>query len=66
MTAAPSARLLLTVEEAADMLHIGRSKAFDLIRCGELESIKIGRLRRVPIDAVRAFMVRLVAAREDA
>lgn len=57
-------RLLLTVEETADMLHIGRSKVFDLIRCGDLESVKIGRLRRVPADAIDAFMDRLVAAGE--
>lgn len=59
-------RLLLTVEEAADALHIGRSKVFDLIRCGELDSVKIGRLRRVPADAVHAFMVRLLTCEESA
>jgi excisionase family DNA binding protein len=60
------ARLLLTVEETADLLHIGRSKVFDLIRCGDLDSIKIGRLRRVPMEAVHAFMVRLLSDREVA
>ena len=44
--------LLLTVEETADLLHIGRSKVFDLIRCRDLDSVKIGRLRRVPESAV--------------
>lgn len=57
-------RLLLTVEETADALHIGRSKVFDLIRCGDLDSVKIGRLRRVPATALDAFMVRLVTAGE--
>jgi hypothetical protein len=28
--------LLLTVEETAELLHIGRSKVFDLIRCRDL------------------------------
>lgn len=59
-------RLLLTVEETAEMLHIGRSKIFDLIRRGDLDSVKIGRLRRVPADAVGLFVGRLVAAQEDA
>lgn len=59
-------RLLLTVEETAEALHIGRSKVFDLIRCGELDSVKIGRLRRIPGDAVHAFMVRLRTSRESA
>jgi len=49
------ARLLLTAEEAAQLLHIGRSKVYDLIRNGDLRSIKIGRLRRVPLDAVHDF-----------
>ena len=53
--------LLLTVEETADVLRIGRSKVFDLIRCDELESVKIGRLRRVPEDAVREYLRRLRA-----
>lgn len=53
-------RLLLTVEEAAEALNIGRSKTFDLIRCGDLHSVKIGRLRRVPATALDAFMTRLV------
>ena len=62
--AARPTRRLLTVEEAADVLHIGRSKVFDLIRCGDLCSIKIGRLRRVPVDAIDAFTERLIAAGE--
>ena len=56
--------LLLTVEETADLLHIGRSKVFDLIRCRDLDSVKIGRLRRVPESAVHEFMVRLREAGE--
>jgi excisionase family DNA binding protein len=70
MTALPSAmtgmrpRLLLTVEEAADVLHIGRSKVFDLIRNGDLGSVKIGRLRRVPVGALDEFMARLVGTGE--
>ena len=40
-------RMLLTAEEAAESLKVGRCKVYDLIRTGELESIKIGRLRRI-------------------
>jgi excisionase family DNA binding protein len=57
--------LLLTVEETAELLHIGRSKVFDLIRCRDLDSVKIGRLRRVPESAVHEFMARLRAAGES-
>jgi excisionase family DNA binding protein len=48
-------RILLTPMEAADALHIGRTKVYDMIRNGELASIKIGKLRRVPVDAVREY-----------
>lgn len=64
MSAATATRVLLTVEEAADVLRIGRSKAFDLIRCGDLRSVKIGRLRRVPADAIDIFVGSL-ADREE-
>ena len=48
--------LLLTVEQAAYRLGIGRSTAYRLISTGQLESIQIGHLRRIPIDALRAFV----------
>lgn len=53
-------RVFLTAEEAAESLHISRSKVYDLIRNGDLVSIKIGRLRRVPVDAVHEFARRLL------
>lgn len=53
-------RLLLTAEEVAEVLNVGRCKVYDLIRNGEIESIKIGRLRRIPVDKVRKFAERLI------
>lgn len=54
-------RVLLTVEEAAERLGIGRSMAYRLIRDGEIDSVQIGRLRRVPTSAVTEYAARLVA-----
>jgi excisionase family DNA binding protein len=54
-------RVLLTVEEAAEQLGIGRTTMFALIREGAVESVQIGRLRRVPVTAVQAYAARLVA-----
>ncbi|MGW3140259.1 helix-turn-helix domain-containing protein [Streptomyces sp. NPDC001139] len=51
--------LLLTVEEAARRLRISRTTCFGLIASAELESIKIGTLRRVPVDALAAYVARL-------
>jgi excisionase family DNA binding protein len=53
-------RVLLTVEEAAEQLHIGKTKTYALVKTGELESVLIGRLRRIHIDAIRAYAARLV------
>jgi excisionase family DNA binding protein len=42
----------LGVEDAARLLNVGRSTAYDLIRSGRLRSVKIGRRRLVPLDAL--------------
>jgi excisionase family DNA binding protein len=55
------ARVLLTVEEAAERLHIGKTKTYTLVKAGEIESVLIGRLRRIHIDAVNAYAARLTA-----
>lgn len=51
--------LLLSVEEVARALGIGRSKTYELIATGELEVVHIGRAARVPVAAVEAFVERL-------
>lgn len=60
------APVLLTVEEAARCLRIGRTSCFALIRSGELESLLIGGLRRVPADAPAAYLARRRAERHVA
>jgi excisionase family DNA binding protein len=49
-------RLLLTVEEAADRLGIGRSLMYELIGCGQIASIRVGRLRRVPSESLTDYV----------
>ncbi|MFJ7998912.1 helix-turn-helix domain-containing protein [Streptomyces sp. NPDC096310] len=46
----------LTVPEVMHALRLSRFKVYDLIRSRELKSIKIGRCRRVPADALRTFI----------
>ena len=50
--------LRLTIPEAARMLSIGRTLAYELIAAGELEVVHIDRAARVPLDAVHAFVER--------
>lgn len=54
-------RVLVTAEEVAEALHIGRTRVYDLIAAGEITSVKIGHLRRIPVGAVRDYAARLVA-----
>lgn len=52
-------RVLLTPEEAAEALGIGRTTIYALIKNGEIESIQIGRLRRIPTDALAPCIARI-------
>jgi excisionase family DNA binding protein len=47
---------LLRVEEAATLLDISRGVAYDLVRRGELPSIRLGRLLRIPRSGLIAKM----------
>jgi excisionase family DNA binding protein len=49
-------KLLLTIDEAASSLSIGRSHVYRFVLTGELRSVKIGRSRRVPRDALDEFV----------
>lgn len=51
---------LLTVGEAADLLGLGRSKTYELVMKGQLQSVQIGRARRVPATAVDEFVQKCV------
>jgi excisionase family DNA binding protein len=52
-------KLLLTPEEAADALSIGRSKLYTLIATGDVASVRIGASRRIPWSALVAYVERL-------
>ena len=45
-----------TVEEVAEMLHVGRDKVYYLLRTGQLRSIKIGKLRRITEQQLAEFI----------
>jgi len=41
--------LLLTITEVTERLGCGRTFVYELISTGELETVKLGRLRRIPL-----------------
>jgi len=52
--------LLLTPEEAAAELRIGRSRMYDLIREGDVLSVRVGGSRRVVRESLTAYVRKLV------
>lgn len=52
-------RLLLSVPEAASRLGIGRTLMYQLLGSGMIESVHVGRLHRVPADALDDYVARL-------
>jgi excisionase family DNA binding protein len=52
-------KLLLRIEEAAKRLGIGRSLMYRLVVRGEVQSVPLGRLRRIPAEALREYVERL-------
>ena len=49
-------RIVLTVEQAAERLSVGRSTMYGLVSSGAVESVKIGQLRRIPVDALVRYV----------
>ena len=54
-------RRVFSVVEAAAVLGISRSKIYEFIAAGEIRSIHIGRLRKIPVAAIDEF----IASRES-
>ena len=58
VTLQPDERLLLSVVEAAHRLDIGRTLMYELLSSGQIESVFVGRLHKVPVHALDAFVAR--------
>lgn len=59
-------RLLLTVPEAAEALAISRSKLYELLAAGLVQSVRIDGSRRVPIEALETYVAQLLDQEEAA
>jgi len=53
---------LLTLDEARQELRLGATKLAELVATGELASIRVGRRRLIPADAIPAFVAGRLAA----
>ena len=52
-------KMAYTIEEASDLLSLSRAQIYRLIDRGEIETIKIGKARRVTVRQLEAFLQRL-------
>ena len=48
--------LVLCIEDLMAVLCIGRNTAYALVRSGQIRSIKVGKIYRIPRDAVEEFL----------
>ena len=48
--------LVLRVEDLSRALGIGRNTAYELVRSGQIRSIRIGRQLRIPRDELQRFL----------
>ena len=48
--------LTLRVEDLMPILDIGRNTAYELIRCGKIRSIRIGKQLRIPKQALIDYL----------
>jgi excisionase family DNA binding protein len=60
MASDTSSRVLLTVDEAAARLSLGKTKVYELLMRGDLASVRIGVARRIPASALEAYVERLL------
>jgi excisionase family DNA binding protein len=47
---------LLRLTEVAELLSISRTKVYELVASGQIPSLHVGRLRRVPLSALRDWI----------
>jgi excisionase family DNA binding protein len=57
---------LLTVEEAALVLRIGRNMCYELVRQGQIPHVRLGRLIRVPRSGLESWVARQSGLQADA
>jgi excisionase family DNA binding protein len=58
-------RLLVRPVEAAAMLSISRSSIYELLAAGEIESVRVGRMVRIPVAALKRIAEGVGESRAD-
>ncbi|MGH7723320.1 MAG: helix-turn-helix domain-containing protein [Candidatus Dormibacteria bacterium] len=65
LTSSSIAPMLLTVRQVEAALQLGRTRTYELLRSGQLPTLRVGRLIRVSRVALEEWIARQVAASDD-
>ena len=49
---------IITVEEFAELLYIGRNTSYKILNSGEIRAFKIGKAWKIPKDAVSEYILK--------
>ena len=64
MTIESKDKRLFTMSQTQAMLELGRTRMWALIASGEIESVRIGRSRRIPVEAIDRYVEGLRASQQ--
>lgn len=53
-------KVLVSVDEAAAMLSLGRTSVYNLVMQNELRSVKVGRTRHIVVSSLHDYICRLL------
>lgn len=53
----PVEPITVRIKDACRMTGIGRSKLYELIDTGEIETFKVGTMTLIPVTSIRRFLV---------
>ena len=48
---------ILSVEELCEILSIGKNTAYRLLKSGEIKSVRIGKIYKIPKKYVKAYIL---------
>jgi excisionase family DNA binding protein len=58
--------LLYTIPEVMTLLRLSKTQVFDELRRGRIQSVKVGRARRVPAQCLTDFVALLIRESQEA
>lgn len=56
---------IITVDELMEMLYIGKNTAYQLLNSGEMRAFKIGKVWKIPKDAVSEYILNKTKSHTD-